>query len=290
MSVPIEWLERINQELCDAGVEQRKRPWEALRRYSLEFKVPISISSSTAKEIFEWFKARSKPGVHQVGSLFQTVYYFDTEFWTVSIPIFFGTVRIVALDCLREMPQSVKNDLMSNAESACDYALYWADCFDYATGINEVGKSSKLDTFGLQLLRAGDRELRSAIAQLKERRPDPRAMLTCRMATELFLKAYIALKIGLSQKQAKELGHDLEKAFDKFVEVSGYTIWVPLRASLAAYPPIHARYDEQDLSLGSVWKGFQLAQSIGTVTVREHTGRNTTGELWALNNGPEPVL
>ena len=289
MSVPIEWLERINQELRDAGVEQRKRPWEALRRYSLEFKVPLSISSSTAREIIEWFKARSKPGVHQVGSLFQTVYYFDTEFWTVSIPIFFGTVRIIALDCLREMPQAVKKDLMSNAESAWHYALYWADCLDYATGINEVGKSSKLDAFGLQLLRAGDQELRSAITQLRDRRPDPRAILTCRMATELFLKAYIALKVGLSQKQAKELGHDLEKAFDRFVQVSGYTFWAPLKSSLAVYPLIHARYDKQDLSLGSVWKGFELAHSIGTVTVREHTDRNTTGELLASNNWPWPA-
>lgn len=286
MRVPIEWLQRIDKELRDAGVEQRKRPWEAVCRYALEFKIPISISSSTAKEIIEWFKVRSKPGVHKVGSLFQTVYYFDTEFWTVSIPIFFGSVRIIALDCLREMPQSVKKNLMSNAESAWDYALYWADCFDYATGINEVGKSLELDAFGLQLLRAGDRELRSAIAQLKERRPDPRVILTCRMATELFLKAYIALKSGLSQKQAKRLGHDLEKAFDKFVEVSGYTFWAPLRSSLAVYPPIQARYDEQDLSPGSVWKGFQLAQSIGTVSVREHTCRNTLGQLLAHNISP----
>lgn len=204
----------------------------------------------------------------------------------MSIPIFFGTVRIFALDCLREMPQSVKKDLMSNAESAWEYALYWADCFDYATGINEVRKSSKLNGFGLKLLGAGDKELRSAIAQLKEGKPDPRVILSCRMATELFLKAYIALKAGLSQKQAKGLGHDLEKTFDKFVEVSGYAFWVPLRSSLAVFPHIHARYDEQDLSLGSVWKGFQLAQSIGTVTVREHTCRNTLGQLLAFNFGP----
>lgn len=53
MSVPIEWLESINKELRDAGVEQRKRPWEAIRTYALEFRVPISISSSAAKEIIE---------------------------------------------------------------------------------------------------------------------------------------------------------------------------------------------------------------------------------------------
>jgi hypothetical protein len=286
VSVPLEWLQRINQEFRDTGLEQRKRPWEALRRYALEFKVSIGVSSTTAKEIFKWFKEQSKPGVHQIESLFQTIYYFDTEFWTVSIPVFFGTVRIIALDCLREMPQSVKKNLMSNAESAWNYTLYWADCFDYATGINEVVKSSELDVFGLQLLRAGDRELRSAIAQLKERRPDPRVILTCRMATELFLKAYIALKSGLSQKQAKALGHDLEKAFDKFVEVSGYAFLASLKSNLTVYPPIHARYDKQDMSLGSVWKGFQLAQSIGTITVREHTCRNTLGQILAGNIWP----
>lgn len=53
MAVPIEWLKKINQEFREAGIEQGKRPWEAMSRYSLEFKASFTLSSSIATEIFE---------------------------------------------------------------------------------------------------------------------------------------------------------------------------------------------------------------------------------------------
>lgn len=283
MSVPIEWLEKINQEFREVGIEQRKRPWEAMSRYSLEFKASFTLSSSIATEIFEWFKAQSRPGAHQIGSLFESVYYFDAEFWPVSIPIIYGTVHVNAIDCLQEMPPTLKAELTSTSGPAWDYVIFWADCIDYGIGISELRKRNDLDIFGLQLMAAGDQELRSAVSVLKERRPDSRAILTCRMATELFLKAYIALKEGLTENQAKDLGHNLEKCFDLFVKVSGYSQWAQLKNKLSVFPPIHARYDEQAQPPSAVWQGFAFAQSIGTVIVREKTGRNTISQVLSSN-------
>ncbi len=62
MAVPIEWLEKIDQEFRDAGIEHRKRPWEALGRYSLDFKASFTLTSSIATEIIEWFRAEIKTG------------------------------------------------------------------------------------------------------------------------------------------------------------------------------------------------------------------------------------
>ena len=219
--------------------------------------------------------------MHLLGGVFDSVYYFDAEFWSVSIPIVFGTVALNAVDSLCDMPDSVKKDLMSNPQTAWDYTVYWADCLDYGMGVAEVGNMARLDGFGRELVRAGDQELRSAIAQLKGTRRDARAILSCRMATELFLKAYIALKCGLAQKQAKELGHNLKEAFDRFIEVSGYERWKPLKSKLAVYPPVHGRYEKQDVAPSAVWEGVAFAQSIGTVIAREHTGRDTAAGLLA---------
>ena len=99
------------------------------------------------------------------------------------------------------------------------------------------------------------------------------------MATELFLKAYIALKEGLTEKQAKGLGHNLENCFDRFVEVSSYPGWAQLRNKLKVFPPIEARYNEQSQAAEAVWEGFAFTQSIGTVIVREKTGRNTISQV-----------
>ena len=61
-----DWLKRLNKEFRDAEIEQRRRPWDAIRRYSNEFNTSVDLSSDVAKKICGWFEAHSKPGVHQI--------------------------------------------------------------------------------------------------------------------------------------------------------------------------------------------------------------------------------
>ncbi len=75
---------------------------------------------------------------------------------------------------------------MTEGKFAWDYAIFWADSVDYGLGIDDLRKSPRLNEFGLSLLMAGDQELRSAVAMLKQHRPDSRAILACRMAVEIF--------------------------------------------------------------------------------------------------------
>ncbi|MCS2608802.1 hypothetical protein [Halomonas dongshanensis] len=64
----------LNKEFRDACVDQRRRPWEAIRCYSEEFNTSVDISSDVAKVIFKWFEEHSKTGVHQVGSQYEAGY------------------------------------------------------------------------------------------------------------------------------------------------------------------------------------------------------------------------
>ena len=56
------WLKKVNEEFRNAGIDQRRRPWDAISRYSTEFNTSVDISSDVANKIFEWFEAHSKPG------------------------------------------------------------------------------------------------------------------------------------------------------------------------------------------------------------------------------------
>jgi hypothetical protein len=131
---------------------------------------------------------------------------------------------------------------------------------------------------------SGDQELRAATSILSQHRPDPRAILNCRMALEIFLKSYIALKVGLTEKQAKTIGHNLQKGLDKFIEVSGFDHWEKGRSTLSVFPAIHERYKEQDITANILWEGYSFAQSIGSVIIREYTDRNTLEQVMASNN------
>lgn len=213
------WIANLNTEFRSDGVDQQRRPWEAVRRYSLDFNTSVELSSDIAKKIFEWFKAHSKPRVHQIGSLYEGVYFYDSQFWVVSVPITYGTVQLNAPDSLHEMPEVIKQEMMADSYQAWDYTIYWANCLDYGMGIDDLRKTKGLNEFGIQLLMSGDQELRSATSILSQHRPDPRAILNCRMALEIFFKSYIALKAGLSEREAKAIGHDLSKGLDRFIEV-----------------------------------------------------------------------
>ena len=283
-----DWLRKVNEEFREAGVEQRRRPWDAIRRYSIEFNVPVDIPSDLAKRIFDWFEAHSKPGAHQIGSLYESVYFYDAQFWSVSIPFILGTVELNALESLYQMPENIKNELMADRKQAWDYVVFWADCADYGLGLDDMKKISGLDSYGMQLLMSGDQELRAATSVLNQPRPDTRAILTSRMAVEIFFKSYIALKEGLTEKQAKSIGHDLNKALDRFIEVSGFDHWEIIRGKLSVFPAIHERYKEQKIPLDQLWDGFSMAQSVGSVIVREYIDRNTLEQVMASNIAAAP--
>lgn len=279
-----DWLKRLNKEFRDSGVEQCRRPWDAIGRYSQEFNVSVDLSSDLAKKIFEWFEDHSKPGAHQVGSLYESVYFFDSQFWQVSIPIIFGSVQLNALNSLHEMPDQIKQELISDRQKIWGYIIFWADCVDYGLGIDDLNKVFSFNENGMQFLMSADQELRSAVSILSQLRPDPRAILACRMAVEIFFKACIALKQGLTKSQAKSIGHDLNKGLDKFMEVSGYSHWEAIRERLSIFPEISDRYTKQDVTLERLWEGFSLAQSIGALTIRELTDRNTIEQVIPSNN------
>ena len=279
-----DWIANLNTEFRDAGIDQRRRPWEAIRRYSEEFSTAVDISSDVAKTIFEWFEAHSKPGVHQVGSQYEAVYFYDSQFWIVSIPIMYGTVQLSALDCLHEMPDGIKQEMIADHRKAWEYVIYWADCLDYGMGIDELRKTKGLNEFGYQLLMSADQELRATTSILSQHRPDPRAILNCRMALEIFFKSYVALKNGLTQKEAKAIGHNLNKGLDRFIEVSGLNDLERMRQLLSVFPEIHERYKEQDITFQRLWDGYSLAHSVGAVIVREFTYRNTLQQVMASNN------
>ncbi len=278
-----EWLKKLNKEFRESGVEQRRRPWEAVRRYSTEFNTSVSLFSDVANHIFEWFESNSKPGAHEIGSMFESVYFYDTQFWAISVPIIYGAVKLNALESLYQMSGEMKKELISDQKQAWDYVVYWADCVDYGLGFDDLKKTSGLDSYGMQLLKSGDQELRTSAAILNQSRPDSRAIMTCRMAVEIFFKAYIALKKGLSETEAKSIGHDLNKGLDKFIEVSGFKNWESIRNKLAQFPAINERYAEQDIPVDKLWDGFCVAQALGTVIIREYIERNTLEQVMPLN-------
>ncbi len=276
-------LEKLNEEFRKEDIEPRARPWEAIKRISQRSNRSIIFPSAETDFIFKWFESNTKPGSQAIGHLHQGVYYYDSTFWGVSIPIAFGTVSINALDALYEMPEKIKNSLANDKKAIWNYVIFWADCIDFGYAYDDLYKDKSCDAFGRQLLNAGYEELSSGTTLLLEDRPNKRAILNCRMATEMLLKCFIAFKVGMSEKQAKGIGHDLKKLFNRFLDVSGYYNLSKIKRMLQVFPDIHERYKAQNVNNASLFEGYCFAQSIGALIARAFTDRNTLPQIMPSN-------
>lgn len=266
-----DWLEQMNRALVVEGVAMLARPFEALRRWSMERQISVGLDSAPAKRIFEWFESRSRPGEHSLGPEFTGVFFFDGRFWMVEIPVFFGTVSLDPLKSMRGMPERLLHELLQNPSQQLAYLSAWAECLDYGRGFG--GVALVLDDPRLAgLATSGDQEIRSAVSQLLEQRPNPKGVMSCRMATEMFLKAYAGKIAMISEKDARRIGHRLDVIVERIAAAEADADILRIRPWLNVFPEINSRYTGTHVSFDLMAECYAAAQFCGTALVRKLAG------------------
>lgn len=268
MNVSTDWLKKINQELSAAGVEHKRRPVEAILRYSLLFK-NIPISDEVSKEIYDWFQAHIKQGVLQIECRNESIYFFDAEFWVIYIPIHYGSINIDILSCLRDMPTTIKNEIIASSAIALEYKNFWDDCYVYEMGLGEIISNKKFNKFGIQTLEAADQHLKTAVKLLKDKSSDSQSAQTCTLAFEIFLKAYLVIKYDFTEEKLISLNHHLKKIFKEILKLSNNKNWLPIESKIKLFPKTTERYKKQILSKKEIWELFLASQTVGAIIVRE---------------------
>jgi hypothetical protein len=130
------------------------------------------------------------------------------NFWKLDIPIAYGTVQLNALDALSQMPQELKTQLQSDRSIRWRFVALWVDSMDYAYGIDDLGKGSRLPanpnrSFAIQLTSSAHRELAATVRLLTESQgPNAKSFETARMATEMFLKSYLTMHGSLDELES----------------------------------------------------------------------------------------
>jgi hypothetical protein len=270
-----EWLEQINHEFGKQNVPHGKRPWLALMKWASHAHISFPHDSSTAKTIFAWFEKNTKAGSQRIGPLYTGTFFYDTCFWPVFILVVYGTVRLNAGDSLKTMPETPKTRLGQDQNEASQYACLWADCADYGSGIPQLTAVSGANRFAGELCRSGDQQLRAAISLLLEDTPNPKAAESARMATEMFLKAFLASKSGLTEKEAKDkIRHNIEKALAACLTAEPNSELQVIRPQIGYFPDVGDRYKGAEETPARLWRTYGIAQFIGATVVRSATGRD----------------
>jgi len=274
------WLEALNQEFTRDHIPHQQRPFLAWLRWGQEARRTVIFGDPDVKKIFAWFRANSPAGAHQVGSFYTGLFYYDAHLWPVEIPIVAGTVTLNALDSLKTMPANIKSRLESELGLSDGFAHVWCDCIDYSIGIEGLIKVDN-GTFWQDLLRSGHQQLLSTVTLLQGNQPNPKGAEPARMATEMFLKAFIASKAGMTDAEArKQIGHNLERALDKCLEIDPQSELNAIRSALGTFPEIAERYKQTDKTLWELWRMYGMAQYSGVTVVRGLSGHDSRSQLF----------
>lgn len=273
------WLRELNAEFRRTDVLPKQRPWIAWQEWSKHSGDAVSLNDDIVKEIFDWFEKNSKAGLQYFGSMYVGAYYYDAAFWPVVIPVVFGRVQLDARESLKTMPVAVVESLFRNRNELQDLMSLWGNCLDYGFGIGRLSSAHPIE-FAKQLFTSGDQRLTATVTLLLQARPNPSAMESARMATEMFLKAYLAVKAGLTEQEAKrEIGHNLDKALDRCIAINPKSEFVTIKENLNVLPDVGDRYKGTDQPLGIMWRAYEVAQLTGTTICRRLTGRDVRGSM-----------
>lgn len=263
-----------------------KRPLEAISRLSDERKISVTIPSPVADEIFKWFQDHSPPGAHALGSIFTSAFYYDAFFWKLEIPLAYGTVQLNALDWLSQMPPSVKLQLQHDRSMMWTFISLWVDSMDYGYGMEDLGRGVRLPAMGnrefaARLTSSAHSELMACVRLLTESRlPNARALESGRMATEMFLKAYLAMHGSLTAEGARrKFGHNLEGLVRECKSQRQGSDFDDLEQYMADFPAIGARYDGSKYDNRRLWSGYAVALRTGVTFTRSVTDRDNRSQI-----------
>ncbi|NTU49682.1 MAG: hypothetical protein HGA87_02090 [Desulfobulbaceae bacterium] len=280
MEVTSAWLENLNKKYRSQDVHPAKRPLDAISEWSLFTRREVRLDSDEAKFILNWFKNNTKPGSQAMGPYFKGLYYFDAEFWELLIPMVYGCAKLDLFYSFPSMPDGIKEALKANKNKLHECGAVWIDCLDYAYGYGDIVDCASKDRVSLGMLKSGNKELTATVSLTLEKRPNGKAVESARMGTEIFLKSLLIEKAGWTEAEVKsKIGHDLHKAVE---ECKGFMVDIEvswMKAMVARFPSIHARYQGQDIEPRKIWEAYLTVQSTASMVMRILSGRDNRGAM-----------
>lgn len=281
-----EWIKATDELLSRRGVPTKRRPWDAWGEWS-KLAGPSRMDSPESQAIFEWYTEEYGRERFAIGSLFTGALYFDQAVWPVYVPICYGTVSVSINKMVDSMPQLIRDRMYRHATAINNLVAVGADCIDYGLGFDDLRGGPLPCTLAMEMLVSADKELRSSVEILLSDRPTQKAAEAARLATEMFLKCFLAHHAGASAKSLRDdVRHRLDKALARCLKQLPQSDLRVLRGQFGHFPEIGDRYAVRERPLRDLWTCYSLAQFAGACVVRSVTDRDVrrsisvNGEPW----------
>lgn len=268
-----DWIQATDSGFSAARVAVRARPMKALMEWSKEHG-STALDSPEACVIFEWYTANYPTGSFSVGSLFTGAFFFDEAVWPIRVPIAYGKCSITIKSMVTSMTNLIGGRLDQDAESLTTLEVIGADCLDYAYGFDDLRNHPLASQLARDMLTSGHKELQGTVYVLLSEEPNEKVAQSASLATEMYLKSYLAHHAGLHENGAKKIGHDISESLQKCLAIDPSSDLRLLASKIGSLPEIGERYKPRSRSLAESWYAYSLAQSVGACVIRSMTDRD----------------
>jgi hypothetical protein len=180
------------------------------------------------------------------------------------------------------MPITIKDSISKSSKDSAEMLQYWVNCFDYAYGLHDIRGLNLLTSRTLRFIENGNLELCGAINQLVSARPNPKAILSLRLACEIFMKALLIEEMGLNNAQLKKLSHNIEDIAKECFAVSGVSEFKMVADLASIFPDVSDRYEGSSRCLYDVWNAVAITQVAATTVIRCFSKRDMRSQIPSL--------
>lgn len=277
-----DWLDETTAEFDKAGTDSDERAEMAEKKFRKQFVAELKETDDFTEQwehlnkeiekIESYYLTRSNRDRGWIGAQFTGAYYYRGGFWQVDVPLVMGSRRPHPFKYLHIHPEPAQA-LQDDKDAITDYFSHYADCYDYCYAMMEVGRRCPND-LSKELFQSADKHIRSATALLLQNDTSSKAIEDAALATEIFLKAFVAATEGLTDKELKNnFGHRLDWLTDHCI-AKGLADLTAFRERVLQLPNVQARYTAKERTFGELWGAYRLAMRVGLVVLRHLTNRD----------------
>jgi hypothetical protein len=178
-------------------------------------------------------------------------------------------VKINGLDCIVAMPRSVKYRLSTDPSARSDFTRTFTNFLDVSDGPQHAKAATRYGSFAASLFGGAYQKLSTLPPLLTGSRPIAAVLDPAHLTVEMFLKGFLAVHDGLTEKTAiGEYRHDLPKLLERCQVLAPAVDFGVTIADLSVFPGMGARYGEMDCTPVEMWRAFSCALAGGASVTR----------------------
>lgn len=281
----------VDDELIQKGIEPFQRPLHTYLIIAQRLKPGSSVileHDPLFNAVNQIYKELYRSTDLEMPPIHIGTFMFRDIFFSIRIPVSFGSPAINPVDFLIDVPNTQKRWLFNDQQTALTFLDQVIDLIDFTYGLDDLKNTGNLPSKTVEWWDLAKQHLEAAAAILLGSFNKYAVIQNCCLSTELLLKGSLMAK-GVDEKtladSKKGYGHDLKNLVNKTADCLPNLNRETLLFVVQQLPHyVQSRYEAQNFSRLDLGRFMMNTQFISGEILRQFSNRNCRKDFTAMPN------